>query len=387
MLLVLLGLSLGISGVPAPLYGVYASEWDFAPITTTVVFAVYAFGALVSVLVTGPISDRIGRKPMLVAAVIGLFVGLVVFIFAQSVTWLLVARTIHGLSVGTVVVVGAATLLDLRPEVGARTGKRTGVAFNIGIAVAVFATSLIAQYGAHPLVTPFVVLSGCVMVLLVAVVAMRETHGRRGSQPLRIARPRVPGTILADFRFAAVGLCSAWSVLGVFLSLFPSIASEAVGTQNLVFGGAVVAVMAATAAFSQAIAVIWTPRTAAVAGDLGSAVALVLCIVAIHSGSAIVILAAVAGLGFFFGLAFGSSLRHLGDVVPADQRGEVMSAFYVLGYLALAVPTILAGWAATVWSPQQILGPFLGCVAAASLVAASLGWRLRAPDADVDLDD
>ena len=63
-----------------------------------------------------------------------------------------------------------------------------------------------------------------------------------------------------------------------------------------------------------------------------------------------------------------------------------MSAFYLLGYGAMAVPTILAGWAATVWSPERTLAPFLGCVALASVVAGVLGWRLDAPDADADID-
>ncbi|GAA3530004.1 MFS transporter [Aeromicrobium flavum] len=384
--MVLLALSLGISAAPAPLYGVYASAWGFAPITTTVVFAVYAFGALVSVLLTGPVSDRIGRRPVLLAAALGLLVGLVLFALAQSVTWLIVARAIHGVSVGAIVVAGSAALLDLEPDHGARSGKRSGVAFNVGIALTIVAVSLIAEYGEHPLVTPYVLLAVVVAVLLAAVVVMREPHGRSGATELRIARPRVPPSISADFRFAAIGVMASWSVLGVFLSLFPKIASDAVDTDNLLFGGAVVAAMAVAAAVSQLIAVRWTPRLAAVSGDAGTAVTLLACIVAVHSGSAVAILACSGVLGFFFGMAFGSSLRHLGDVVPADHRGEVMSAFYLLGYGAMAVPTILAGWAATVWSPEQILAPFLVCVAMASVVAGVLGWRLDAPDADADID-
>lgn len=386
-LMVLLAVSLGISGAPAPLYGVYAQQWDFAPITTTIVFAVYALGALLSVLVSGAVSDRIGRRPVLLVAAVGLVLGLVVFALAQSVAWLLVARAIHGLAVGAIVVASSAALLDLRPDDGARTGKWTGVAFNVGIGMSIVVTSLVAQYGSHPLVTPYVLLGALVAVLLVGVLAMHESHVDDRSPVLRIARPHVPAAIAADFRFAAIGVMASWSVLGVFLSLFPSIASAAVRTHDLVFAGGVVAASALAAAVSQLVAVVWTPRTAAVVGDAGTAAMLLVSIAAIHSGSAVAILLSSGVLGFFFGLAFGSSLRHLGDVVPAGHRGEVMSAFYVLAYVAMAVPTIVAGWAATVWSPQQILAPFLVCVALASVLAGVLGWRLEAPDADVDLDD
>ncbi|WP_255467358.1 MFS transporter [Aeromicrobium senzhongii] len=386
VIMVLLAVGLGISGAPAPLYGVYAAEWDFAPLTTTVVFAVYAFGALVSVVLTGPVSDRIGRRPVLIAAVLALLAGLALFVLAESVAWLIVARAIHGVGVGAIVVAASAALLDLQPDQGARSGKRTGVAFNLGIAISIMATALIAQYGAHPLVTPYVLLAVLITALLVAILVMREPHDGHGAEDLRIARPRVPGSIAADFRFAAIGVMASWSVLGVFLSLFPKIASDAVGTDNLVFGGSVVALSAFAAAISQLVAVRWTPRVAAVAGDAGTAVMLLVSIVAIHTGSAVAILATSTVLGFFFGMAFGSSLRHLGDVVPAGHRGEVMSAFYVLAYSAMAVPTILAGWAATTWSPEQILAPFLACVALASVVAGVLGWRLQAPDADAVID-
>jgi MFS family permease len=78
-------------------------------------------------------------------------------------------------------------------------------------------------------------------------------------------------------------------------------------------------------------------------------------------------------LGLTFGLAFGGSLRHLGQVVPAGHRGEVMSAYYVLAYTAMAVPTVLAGWAATTWGLAAIFPWFVAAVALGCLGAATLG--------------
>jgi len=83
-------------------------------------------------------------------------------------------------------------------------------------------------------------------------------------------------------------------------------------------------------------------------------------------------------LGLTFGLAFGGSLRHLGSVVPAGQRGEVMSAYYVLAYGAMAVPTVLAGWAATTWGLAAVFPWFTAAVAVACIAAGSLGLRSRA---------
>ena len=375
LLIALLAVALGVSSAPAPLYGLYAARWGLAPITTTLVFAVYAFAALGAVLVAGQASDRFGRKPLLVGAALGMLVGLVVFMTATGLPALFIGRFIHGAAVGTAVVVGSAALLDLRPEHGARTGHLTGVMFNVGIAVTILSAALLAQFGPDPLVTPYALVAAVVLALLLGVLAMREPHASRGSAPFRIARPSVPAAVRADFRFAVLGVMASWSVLGVYLSLFPSFAGQRTHIHSLVFGGVVVAAMASAAAVSQWFSGRLAARRAAIAGDFGTAAALLLSVVALDTGHASLVLGAAVFMGLTFGLAFGGSLRHLGQAVPAGHRGEVMSAFYVLAYTAMAVPTILAGWAATEWGLAAIFPWFSLATALACVTAGILGVR------------
>lgn len=369
----MIAVSLGVSGVPAPLYGIYETEWHLAPLTTTVVFAVYAFAALGAVLVAGVVSDRHGRKPLLVGALVAMVAGLVVFMTAHDVAALLVARAVHGAAVGTAIVVGSAALLDLRPEHGARSGHLTGIMINVGMAVTVLAASLLAQYAPDPLVTPYAVVALVVLLLLLALLPMPEPHQSRSTTPIRIARPGVPVAIRADFRFAVLGVMASWSVLGVYLSLFPAFAGQSTGIHSLVFGGLVVAAMAMAGALSQALGGRVEARRAAIVGDFGTALALVLSVFALRSHQPVLVALAAVLMGLAFGLAFGGSLRHLGQVVPADRRGEVMSAYYLLAYGAMAVPTILAGWAATQWSLSAIFPWFTAAVALACLTAGVLG--------------
>ncbi|MGN6250688.1 MAG: MFS transporter [Marmoricola sp.] len=375
LLMVLLAVSLGVSGAPAPLYGLYAARWGLAPITTTVIFAVYAVGALAAVLVAGVISDRVGRKPPLLVAVAAMVVGLVVFMTAHGVVALVVARALHGVAVGTAVVVGSAALLDLRPEHGARTGQLTGITFNIGMAVTILGASLLAQYAPDPLVTPYAVVGLVVLVLLLALLGLGEPHGNRSTERIRIARPAVPHHIRDDFRFAVLGVMASWAVLGVYLSLFPAFAGLQTGIHSLVFGGIVVAAMAGAAAVSQAYGGRMVARRAAVVGDFGTAAALMLGLVALRTGAAWAVLFAAVLMGAMFGLAFGGSLRHLGSVVPAGRRGEVMSAYYLLAYGAMAVPTVVAGWAATTWGLAAVFPWFTSAVALACVAAGVLGVR------------
>lgn len=380
LLIVLLAAALGVSGAPAPLYGIYEREWHLAPITTTLVFAVYAVAALASVLVAGKVSDRFGRKPLLVGAAIAMLVGLVVFMTAHGVAALFVARALHGAAVGATVVVGSAALLDLRPNDGARSGHLSGIMFNVGMAVTILSASLLAQFGPDPLVTPYAVVGLVILVLLFNLLLMGEPHQTRSTEPIRIARPRVPRAIRHDFRFAVLGVMAAWSVLGVYLSLFPAFAGESTGIHSLAFGGAVVAAMASAAAVSQALGARVVPKTAAIVGDFATAVALVVSLLAIESGHAWLVASSAVFMGLAFGLAFGGSLRHLGRVVPATHRGEVMSAYYVLAYSAMVVPTILAGWAATQWSLSAIFPWFTLAVALACVSAGVLGLLAREPD-------
>ncbi|MCU1644832.1 MAG: hypothetical protein JWN03_5107 [Nocardia sp.] len=372
------GVALGVSGAPAPLYGMYQQAWHFSPLTTTFVFAVYAVAALVAVLVSGRISDVVGRKPVLLGAFTLMILGLVVFLFADNVAMLLVARALHGLAVGATVVAGAAALLDMRPTAGARSGQLTGVAFNVGMAVAILGSALLAQYAPYPLRTPYVVITLACLAIGAGVLALREPHTARTAGRITIAKPSVPAEIRSDFWFSALGVMAAWSVLGVLLSLYPSLASAKTGIHNLVFGGAVVASTALAGAGAQYFAGGIPARRAAIIGDVGMAIALVLTIPALNTHNWVLVLAAGFLLGGTFGLGFGGSLRHLSSVVPHHKRGETMSAYYLLAYSAMAVPTVVAGWAATTWGLTTVFPWFVVAVALACLTAAGLGMRRQA---------
>jgi len=241
------------------------------------------------------------------------------------------------------------------------------------MAVAILGSALLAQYVPHPLRTPYLVITVLCLLIGVAVLAMREPHTARVSGRITIARPAVPQEIRGDFWFSALGVMAAWSVLGVLLSLYPSLAAAKTGVHNLVFGGAVVAAIATAGALVQLVATGIPARRAAIGGDLGMAVALLLTIPALATHNWVLVLLAGVLLGATFGLGFGGSLRHLSNVVPQHKRGETMSAYYLLAYAAMALPTVLAGWAATEWGMSTIFPWFVVVVALACVGAAVIG--------------
>src|SRR4051795_13692311 len=111
-----IGLALFASGTPSPLYASYRALWGFSPAVLTLVYATYAFGVLASLILAGRISDEIGRRPVLIASLTTLIGTSVLFMLADSVVWLFVARGIQGLATGLALGAASAALLDLHPR-------------------------------------------------------------------------------------------------------------------------------------------------------------------------------------------------------------------------------------------------------------------------------
>ena len=76
---------LASSAAPTPLYAIYQTQWHFTPITTTVVFGVYAMAVLVALLTLGKLSDHGRRRPVLLTAISVHAGSLVIFATATGV--------------------------------------------------------------------------------------------------------------------------------------------------------------------------------------------------------------------------------------------------------------------------------------------------------------
>ncbi|MCF6469405.1 MFS transporter [Nonomuraea sp. MG754425] len=375
-LLVLLMLGQATSAIPSPLYSLYAEKWDYPPFLTTVIFAAYGAVAVVAILVSGPLSDRYGRRPVLLVAVLLLLAGLAVFAFAAGPGYLVVARMLNGAGIGAIVVVGGAALLDVNPQRAAHSGTLTAIAFNVGIAVAALGTAALAQMGLHPLLLPYLADALIAFVLFVLLLVMREPHASASGAPLGIPRPQVPKEIRGRFAFAVLGAGAAWAVLGVCFSLEPSIASHAAQVDGPFFGGVVIAAVTLSAACAQVVSARYPARTVALVGDTALAVLMLAGIAGFATGDAVVIIVTVALQGGAYGLAFGGSLRHLTAHIPAERRGAVMSMFYLLAYGALITPTLLVGIGATVWSGTAIFPVFSVLAALVCFSAVAVEWVL-----------
>jgi MFS family permease len=151
-LAVLLGLFLFAASAPSPLYSIYAKLWQFSSTTLTAIYAVYAAGALGALLVTGRLSDHVGRRPIVLFALLIQGGGMVAFIAADGVGSLYLGRVLQGTATGIASGAISAWLVDLEPEDRPRLGSLlTGIALLAGLGSGAFVSSLLVQYAADPL--------------------------------------------------------------------------------------------------------------------------------------------------------------------------------------------------------------------------------------------
>ena len=116
LLAVVLGLLVFASSAPSPLYGVYQQKWRFSATTLTAIFGVYALALIVTLLVVGALSDYVGRRPVIVGALVVEIGAVSLFLAATGVGWLYGARVLQGCAVGAATSALSAALIDLQPQ-------------------------------------------------------------------------------------------------------------------------------------------------------------------------------------------------------------------------------------------------------------------------------
>jgi MFS family permease len=365
------------AATPSPLYAVYQARWHFSTPTVSLVYAVYAFGVLTSLLLIGGISDHAGRRPVLAWSLLLLLVSMLLFAVARSVAWLFAARVLQGLATGAVLGAAGADLIDLHPRGDARRAALANGAVTLGgLGAGALVTSLLVQLLPAPRVLPFVVVSVLILILLVLIRATPEPV-RQHRPRLRPQRPAVPEPARRPFVLVGLAALSSWSIAGVYLALGPGLAEGLLHTHHELVGGVAVAALTTPGALAQLAGHALSNRTLISAGALivGAGMALIAAAVATGSGVLFLITSGATGVGL--GLAFMGGLRHLSGAVPPSGRGGLMSAFYVVGYLSLSLPAIAAGLTASAFGLPHTFELFAAATVLLSVAVAVGGLRMR----------
>ena len=114
------------AGALTPLLVVYKEEWGFPASLLTLAFAAYAVGFLAALLTLGSLSDRIGRRPVLIGALIVQLASNVMFLVAPDIGWVIAARIVQGVAGGAATTAFTAALVELAPPNRKRLGAILG---------------------------------------------------------------------------------------------------------------------------------------------------------------------------------------------------------------------------------------------------------------------
>jgi predicted MFS family arabinose efflux permease len=329
------------SSAPTPLYAVYAARWGFSPITTTVVFGVYALAVLTALLVVGRLSDHVGRRPVLLAALAVQVVTMVVFVTAHGVPQLLVARIIQGLSTGAAAGAIGAGMLDLNKVRGTIANA---VAPITGTAAGALGSGLLVQYLPQPTHLVYLVLLGVFVLQAIGVLLMPETSSPTPGA-LASLRPQfaVPAAVRRPVMFAVPALVAVWAMAGLYGALGPSLVKLVSGSGSIVLGGLSLFVLAGSGVVAVLVFQRQSARQLTLIGGVAllAGVALTLLAVDTRSTAGFFVGTAIAGIGF--GGGFQGAIRSVVPLVAPHQRAGVLSVVYVVSYLAMGLPAVIAG--------------------------------------------
>ncbi|MEP6909730.1 MAG: MFS transporter [Actinomycetota bacterium] len=364
--------------LPTPLYPLFQQRYSFDELMVTVIFAVYAFGVIAGLLAFGELSDIIGRKPVLVAGLLLSAASALLFVFADSLTLIFVARVVSGLSAGLFTGTGTAALVDLAPDERRRLASFVAVIVNLGgLGLGTLLAGLLADYCSSPLRLPFIVDLGLLAPALIGLLLTPETVQRQRFR-LRLQRLSVPEEVRGVFvRGAAAGFGS-FAVAGVFSAIAPAFLGQVLERTSHSLAGLLVFILFGGSIAGQIAVSRLSDRRALVSGcaALVAGVGLLALALAIESLATLLTSSVVLGIGQ--GLVIGAGLAAINQRAPVERRGETASSFFVVMYVGLSVPVIGAGLAAHSFGLRTAGIAF--SVAVAALVLAVLASFARADD-------
>jgi predicted MFS family arabinose efflux permease len=331
--------------VPTPLWPIYQVRDHFGAITVTVAFAVMVIGAAGGLGFLGHLSDRFGRRRIILPALLTGIASAAVLAIWPQLPGLLVGRVLTGLAIGLMASTATAYLTDLyreaRPEAAPAFPALVATVSNLGgLALGPLVAGVLAQWAPAPVHTGYIIFGGLMVVLLLMVLSSPETVDTEladQDRPVRFAvRPGQQGTFAAA---SALGFF-AFAVMGLFSSLGAIIVRGELHITSYFVSGLAPFVTFAASAVAQ-LAVGRTPyRRVLVFGSVLFPAGLALTAVSLYHPVLWLFLIAAALAGGGAGLLFKSAVAETVVAAEPASRAGVLAMFFVISYLGMGLPAI-----------------------------------------------
>ncbi|WP_432570727.1 MFS transporter [Kineococcus sp. SYSU DK005] len=367
---------MAFSTVPTPLWPLYRTRDGLSTTAVTIAFAAYAVGVAVSLYLVGHVSDRIGRRRVLMPAIVLELLAASVLLLAHDLAVLVLARLLTGLGVGVLTATATAHLTELhaaaRPGASTTRASVVATAANLGgLALGPLVAGVLASAAPAPLTTSYALFLVLLAAAGVAVALVPETVPRTDER-YRWRPQRVVVPAAARGRYAALGAVTfaLFAVFGLFTSLAPAFLATTGVTAPVLAGLASTGVFAA-AATSQVLLGRLPVQQQLTAGftTLAAGVLVLAGGELLGSAVAFVVGGLVAGSGA--GVLLKGVLASAAAMAPAGAHGEAVAGVFLIAYLGLALPVLGIGAASAAGISLSVSLLTLAC---GVLLLVGIGW-------------
>lgn len=337
----------------SPLLLMYEDREHLSSLLVNIFLGVYVLGLAPALLIAGSLSDRHGRRPLMLVGVLAALIGSVLLALGPtSAVFLAVGRLFSGISVGVAMAVGNAWIKELSqgrfdPGAAADSGaRRASLAFTTGSAAGALLAGLVAQWGPLPEVLPFVVHLALTVPFLVIVA--------------RLPEGRVPGGLVGPWwrqlavpsaghrRFTRVVLLGAPWIFGsaaIGYGYLPTQLAGATGSWGLVCATAAtviaLGVSSAIQPLAQRVHSLESARGLVIAVGI-MVVGIAVVVLAIRTQSVAMGLGANVVIGVGIGIALVSSLLEVQRIAGSRDLAGLTGVFYAAAYAGFLAPAMIA---------------------------------------------
>jgi MFS family permease len=372
------------SSVPSPLYPLYQSLWGLSPVMITVVFGVYALAVLTGLLFAGRLSDHIGRRPVLIAATLGQAMTMLLFATAASAAGLVLARIIQGLITGAALSAVGAAMIDLNKSRGTAANA---VAPAFGSAAGGIVAGFFVQYLPAPTHLIYAALAAVFVAQTVGLKFMKEPiapmPGAWSSLRPQLA---LPSAAREPLLLALPVLIAVWALGGLYNSLGPMLVRGMLRSNAPLLGGVAIFVLAASGGIAVLLLQRLEARKMMALGAASLLAGVGLAVLALTRSEVALFFLGTALAGVGFGTGFQGAVRSVVSVAAPHERAGTLSIVFIVSYIALGLPAIIAGSMArhgNLLATVQVFGAVVMALAAAALIASGFTsfYRAQAPAA------
>ncbi|WP_212640153.1 MFS transporter [Nocardiopsis akebiae] len=374
-----------------PLLHLYEHLGGYAVWQANLLLGMYVAGLVPGLLLASALSDRHGRRPVLLAGMVLALLGSALLAAGLPFFGLLCAgRALAGAGVGVAMSVGTSWMKELSAppfdhRAGATAGaRRPSLTLTLGFGVGAAVTGLLAQWGPAPALTPYLVHAALgTAALVVAATAPESLPRERRAAQAWWRDLRVPSA--GHRRFTRLVLPAApwvFAASGVAYAIMPAISQDRLGDWTTLYATALTVLTLGAGAAVQNL-VPWIDRRtggrALVVGLSLMSAGMVLAVVAALLAHPVPALLVAVVLGAAYGVCVVAGLLHVQAVAAPRDLAGLTGVYYSLAYTGFLLPTLLAVLLPV--APYTVSLAAVAAVCLACLVAVASGVRAVGRDA------